>query len=562
MTSVPSLLTQLTARFAAVVGTDPEIRPAGRPEFGHYQCNVALRLANERGEKPRAVAQSIVDAVDVDDLCEPLTIAGPGFINIRLRTTALARAVADLLADPHTGIAPAATAQRVVVDYSAPNVAKPMHVGNLRSTIIGDCLARVLMAEGHQVIRQNHIGDWGTQFGMLVEEILTEGIDTWALDLNSAVELYKRAQAHFRSDDRFADAARRRVVALQGGDEETRAIWQSLIDVSKAGFNEAYRRLGVLLTDADLAGESLYNPMLPAVADDLTALGLAVEDNGALCVFLPGDDSPLIVRKSDGGFGYAATDLAAIRYRIDTLHAARLIYVVGAPQAHHFQQVFATARLAGWLPADVPAEHVAFGSVLGPDGKMFKTRDGKAVTLDSLLDAAEEVAAPEVAMAAVKYADLSNSLHKDYVFDVDRMVATTGNTGPYLQYAHARASQILRRALADGDTFDAATALGLLGPDGRTLPEGVLAEAPEQALVLLLSRFGDTVAEVGHTLQPHHLCGYLFDVATALSTFYERCPVLKSEAEIRTSRLVWCRATQAVLATGLDLLGIVAPERM
>jgi arginyl-tRNA synthetase len=561
MAPVPSLLAQLTDRFAAVAGTDPEIRPAGRPEFGHYQSNVALRLANERGEKPRAVAQSLVDRLDVADLCEPLTIAGPGFINIRLRPVALAAAVADLLADPRTGIAAAAQHQRVVVDYSAPNVAKPMHVGNLRSTIIGDCLVRVIAAQGNEVIRQNHIGDWGTQFGMLVEQILGERIDAHDLTLETAVELYRRAQEHFRSDDTFAAAARRRVVALQAGEPTTRAIWQALIDVSKAGFNAAYRRLGVLLTDADLAGESLYNPLLAAVADDLEAAGLARQDDGALCVFLPGDEAPLIVRKSDGGFGYAATDLAAIRYRIGTLHATRLIYVVGSPQAHHFQQVFATARLAGWLPAEVGAEHVAFGSVLGSDGKMFKTRDGKAITLDSLLDAAEEVAAPEVAMAAVKYADLSNSLHKDYVFDVDRMVATTGNTGPYLQYAHARVTQILRKAAAEGDVIDATTARRLVSP-AATLPDGVLAHPTEETLALLLTRFGDTVAEVAETLQPHRLCGYLFDLATALSAFYEGCPVLKSEGEVRTSRLVWCRATQAVLATGLDLLGIAAPERM
>jgi len=546
MASLPEIL---TARFEAAIGTDPELRPATKPQFGHYQCNIAMKLASEQGKKPRDVAQEIIDTVDVSDICEPLEIAGPGFINIRLKTDALAKAVTDQLADPHCGISQTTSPDTVVIDYSAPNVAKPMHVGNLRSTIIGDCLVRVLRATGNLVIPQNHIGDWGTQFGMLVEQILDEGIDANDLTLDTSVELYKRAQEHFRSDESFADAARRRVVALQSGDKQTTEIWQALIDVSKAGFNAAYARLGVLLTDKDLAGESMYNDMLASVADELEAKGIATMDAGALCVFIPGDETPLIVRKSDGGYGYAATDLAAIRYRVDTLHANRLIYVVGSPQAHHFAQVFAAARMAGWLPDDVTAEHVGFGSVLGEDGKMFKTRDGKAVTLDTLLDAAEEVAQPDVAMAAVKYADLSNQLHKDYVFDVNRMTATTGDTGPYLQYAHARVTQILRRAAADGDMID----------DTAAHIES-LAEPAEQTLALTLTRFPDVVSEVAVNLQPHKLCGYLFELATQLSVFYEKCPVLKSVE--RPSRLVLCRATQRVLAIGLNLLGIIAPQSM
>ena len=544
MLSLPVLLTE---RFQAVTGVDPELRPATKPQFGHFQSNVALRLAKAEGKPPREIAQRIVAEVDLADLCEPLEVAGPGFINIRLRSDVLAGVVTGIIRDPDGVIEPAADPQRVVIDYSAPNVAKPMHVGNLRSTIIGDCFARVLRAQGHTVIAQNHIGDWGTQFGMLVEQILFEGIEADALDLDSSVALYRRAQEHFRSDDAFADAARRRVVALQSGDDQTRAIWHALIEVSKSGFNAAYRRLGVLLTDDDLAGESIYNDLLAGVADDLTAAGIAVVDDGALVVFVPGDEAPLIVRKSDGGYGYAATDLAAVRYRFGTLDADRCIYVVGSPQAHHFAQVFAVARMAGWVPEGGVLEHVGFGSVLGPDGKMFKTRDGKTVTLDTLLDLAEEVAAPEIAMAAVKYADLSTSLHKDYVFDADRMTATTGNTGPYLQYAHARVSGILRKAEAEGWASDGVT---------------VLDEPAEQALALALSRFGEVVAEVSVSLQPHKLCTYLFDTATALSTFYEQCPVLKSEGEVRTSRLAICAATRTVLAKGLDLLGIVAPDRM
>ncbi len=544
MLSLPVVLTE---RFHAVTGVDPELRPATKPQFGHFQCNVALRLAKAEGRPPRQIAQRIVDEVDVADLCEPLEIAGPGFINIRLRPEVLAGVVTQILRRPDEVIERTDSPQRVVIDYSAPNVAKPMHVGNLRSTIIGDCFARVLRAQGHTVFAQNHIGDWGTQFGMLVEQIICEGINADDLDLASSVALYRRAQEYFRSDEQFADAARRRVVALQGGDEQTLAIWRSLIEVSKAGFNTAYARLGVLLTDDDLAGESLYNDMLAGVAADLAASGIAVVDDGALVVFVPGDDAPLIVRKTDGGFGYAATDLAAVRYRFDKLHAQRIIYVVGSPQAHHFSQVFAVARMAGWVPDEGVLEHVGFGSVLGPDGKMFKTRDGKTVTLDTLLDLAEEVAAPEIAMAAVKYADLSTSLHKDYVFDAERMTATTGNTGPYLQYAHARVSGILRKAEAEGWLPTAVT---------------VLDEPAEQTLALLLSRFGEVVAEVSVSLQPHKLCTYLFDTATALSSFYEQCPVLKSEGEVRTSRLAICAATRTVLGKGLDLLGIVAPDRM
>ena len=544
MISLPSLLSD---RVEAAAGIDPEMRPATKPQFGHFQSNVALRLAKSAGRPPREVAADLVQRIDVADLCEPLEIAGPGFINFRLRSDVLAGAVTELLVDANVGIEPAAVPQRVVIDYSAPNVAKPMHVGNLRSTIIGDCFNRVLTAQGHTVIPQNHIGDWGTQFGMLVEQILFEGVDARSLDLDGSVALYKRAQTHFKEDEAFADAARRRVVALQAGDAQTREIWQALIDVSKAGFNEAYARLGVLLTDDDLAGESRYNALLAPVASDLEARGIAVMDQGALCVFVPGYEAPVIVRKSDGGYGYAATDIAAVKYRIDDLHADRIIYVVGMPQSTHFAQVFAVARMAGYLPDGVPAEHVAFGSVLGADGKMLRTREGRTVTLQSLLDEAEEVAARPIAMAAVKYADLSNQLQKDYTFDVDRMTATTGDTGPYLQYAHARASRILRRAEDEGLTWGAVRRLD---------------EPAEQALALLLTRFGEVVALVGAELQPHKLCTYLFEVATAMSTFYEQCPVLRSDGEVRSSRLALCATTRKVLATGLGLLGIEAPDLM
>jgi arginyl-tRNA synthetase len=414
--------------------------------------------------------------------------------------------------------------------------------------VIGDCLHRVLAAVGHRVIPQNHIGDWGTQFGMLVEEILDEGIDPSTLTLAEADALYARGSAHFRSDPSFAERARRRVVALQSGDEQTKRIWQELINVSLAGFNAAYQRLGVLLTDDDLAGESTYNEDLSQLVAELEANGTAVIDDGALCVFVEGFSAPMIVRKRDGGFGYAATDLAAIRRRVNQLHADRIIYVVDARQSDHFDLVFAVARKAGFLPDNVAVEHVAFGTVLGVDGKPFKTREGAAVTLNSLLDAAEEEAAPPVALAAIKYADLSTGLNKDYVFDVHRMVQTTGNTGPYLQYAHARMTQVLRKAEAEG-----------FGEQAKVL---VLDEPPEQMLALLLTRFGDVVDDVAETLQPHKLCAYLYDLSGALAIFYEQCPVLKAEGTVRDSRLALCSATRKVLATGLNLLGIEALDRM
>ncbi|SCQ75994.1 Arginine--tRNA ligase 1 (Precursor) [Propionibacterium freudenreichii] len=544
MSSLPS---QLSERVQSVAGIDPEMRPATKPQFGHFQSNVALRLAKQQGKPPRQVAQEIVDKLDVGDLCEPVEIAGPGFLNFRLRADVLAGAVTDQLHDPRAGITPTELPQTVVIDYSAPNAAKQMHVGHLRSTIIGDCFNRVLRAKGHTVIAQNHIGDWGRQFGMLIEQALDEKLDLDSLDLAGAEELYKRANAHLKSDDAFADRARERVVKLQNGDADTRAMWRKMIDLSKAGFNKTYARMGVLLTDADYAGESMYNEMLPQVCDDLEQRGIAKLDQGALVVFVKGFDAPAILRNSQGGYGYDVTDVAAVRYRVDDLEANRLIYVVGSEQTYHFNLIFAVCREAGYLPAWVSAQHVGYGMVLGADGKKFSTREGTAVHLNDLLDEAEEHAAPEIALAAIKYADLSNSLQKDYVFDPVRMTQTTGDTGPYLQYAHARVSQILRKADAEGLSGDTIS---------------VLDEVPEQELALWLTRFGDAVDEVADELTPHKLCTYLYELATKYSTFYENCPVLKSEGEVRSSRLALCATTKRVLATGLDLLGIAAPERM
>lgn len=543
-----SLNSLLSTRVAAAAGVDPEMRPATKPQFGHFQSNVALRLAKSEGLPPRTVAQRLVEQIDLADVCEPLEIAGPGFINFRIRNDVLARVATDLLADPNAGIDRAAEPRTVVIDYSAPNVAKQMHVGHLRSTIIGDCFNRVLSAQGHRVIPQNHIGDWGRQFGMLVEQVLDEQLDLATLDLAGAEELYLRANKRLAADESFAERARDRVVLLQSGDEQTLTIWRRLIELSEEGFNATYARLGVLLTDADIAGESMYNDLLPGVCEDLESRGIATMDDGALVVFVEGLDVPAILRNKNGGYGYDTTDVAAVRHRVGTLGADRIVYVVGTPQALHFQLIFAVARKAGYLPDAVEAVHIGFGQVLGPDGKKFSTREGTAVHLDDLLDEAERHAARPIALAALKYADLSSQLQKDYAFDAERMTATIGNTGPYLQYAHARLSRILRNAAEQGV------------PVGSRVT--VLDAPEEQALALLLSRFGETVAEVGENLQPHKLCTYLYDLATALSVFYEQCPVLKSAGEVRDSRLALCAATRKVLARGLDLLGIEAPENM
>lgn len=547
MSAMQSLPSILDARVRAVTGIDPEMRPASKPQFGHFQSNVALRLAKSEGRPPREVAADIVSRLDIGDLCEPLEIAGPGFINFRIKAEVLAAVASAVLDDPNSGLNISSHPQRVVIDYSAPNVAKQMHVGHLRSTIIGDCFRRVLTALGHTVVAQNHIGDWGRQFGMLVEEVLAEGLDASTLNLATSEALYQRANQHLETDPDFAIRSRDRVVLLQSGDEETRRIWHQLIDVSLAGFNSTYARLNVLLTDDDLAGESSYNEDLPKVCDDLESRGIAVIDDGALVVFVEGFNAPAIIRNQRGGYGYATTDLAAIRHRVKDLEADRIIYVVGSPQTFHLEQVFAVAKRAGYLPPSVTAEHAGFGQVLGKDGKKFSTREGTAVTLNDLLDEAEREAAPEIALAAIKYADLSSGLQKDYVFDAERMVQTTGDTGPYLQYAHARICQILRKAEAEQLSFGAVT---------------VLEDPAEHQLALLLGRFGEVVDEVATQLTPHRLCTYLYELAGAFSTFYERCPVLRAEGDVRASRLALCAATRAVLNKGLYLLGIEAPERM
>jgi arginyl-tRNA synthetase len=576
---VTSPVEVLTRRVQAALGTafgeeyadaDPLIRPS---QFADYQANVAMSLAKRLGRPPRDVAAALVEHLMVDDVCEPVDVSGPGFLNLRLRDAWLGEAVTDLGADARLGV-PVEERQVVPIDYSAPNVAKEMHVGHLRTTVVGDALARTLEHLGHDVIRQNHIGDWGTPFGMLIEHLLDVGeqsadTDRLRTDPNA---FYQAARAKFEGDPAFADRARSRVVSLPAGDADTLRLWQELVDLSKAYFNRIYGRLGVGLRDEHLAGESTYNDDLAAVCDELEQAGIATMSEGALCVFLEGFTGregkpvPLIIRKSDGGYGYGTTDLATVRHRVRDLHADRMLYVIGAPQSLHLRMVWATARLAGWLPESVEVVHVQIGNVLGPDRKILKTRSGAPLRLMALLEEAVDTAravvdearpdlpeevraeiAPQVGIGAVKYADLSVAHDSEYTFDLERMVALTGNTGPYLQYAAARIRSILRSA---GDT----------GPE--PVPVAVT-EPAEHDLVLALLGFGDVVVQVGGALEPHRLCGYLFDLAQAYSVFYESCPVLKApDAETRASRLALCRTTLAVLVTGLDLLGISSPDRM
>jgi arginyl-tRNA synthetase len=577
---VRALLPRFSAALArcfgeAFSGTDPLLQWSDRADL---QANCALGLARKLSMKPRDVAEKIAADLRSEDILERVEIAGPGFLNLTVRSEWLASALSARLGDARVGIAAVSSPDTVVIDYSAPNVAKEMHVGHLRSTVIGDCLARLLSWRGHRVIRQNHIGDWGTPFGMLIEHLLDLGETEGASELGvgDLSAFYQAARGKFDADPAFAERARRRVVLLQGGDEETLRLWRLLVQVSARYFEAVYARLDVTLTQEDLAGESFYNPMLHAVVDDLLAAGIATVNEGAVCVFpdgfknKEGQPLPLIVRKSDEGFGYPATDLAAVRHRTGTLKASRILYVVGAPQAQHFAMVFAVARMAGWLTDATRVTHVAFGSVLGADRQMFRTRAGATVRLIDLADAAFERSlslvkdkSPEydedeqrriakaVGIAAIKYADLSNDRVKDYVFDLDRMVQPLGNTGPYLLYAHARIRSILRRARAEHGVGprDAGASLALAHP-------------AEKRLLLQLAQLESALESVERDLEPHKLCTYLYDLSVRFNELYDQCPVLKAEGDVRQSRIDLLAATADTLRLGLSLLGIDAPDRM
>jgi arginyl-tRNA synthetase len=578
------LAPRVTAAIAAAFGADyPELRdadPVLRPsQFADLQANAPLALAKRVGMPPREVAAKVTDHLDLGGIAEPVQISGPGFLNFTLSNDWLADAVGEMAADPRLGI-PLQPREHIPIDYSSPNVAKEMHVGHLRTTVVGDALARVLERLGHDVIRQNHIGDWGTPFGMLIEHLLDVGEDSAeaALLETDPNAFYQAARADFDRDPAFAARARARVVALQAGDPDTMRLWGEVVELSKHYLNRIYGMMGVALRDADLYGESRYNTELAAICDELEAKGIATISDGALCVFLDGFTGregkpvPLIIRKSDGGYGYGVTDLATIRYRANELHGSRIIYVVGVTQALHFQMVWATARKAGWLADDVRPIHVQIGNVLGKDRKLLRTRSGETPRLTGLIteavaaarrvldearpDLPEEVRAaiaPQIGIGAVKYADLSVAHDSEYVFDLDRMVALTGNTGPYLQYAAARVRSIFRNAGLDPATE------GASGERRRV----VVRDAGERDVALALLEFGSVVAQVGNMLEPHRLAAYLFDLAQTFSTFYEHHPVLKAEdAELRESRLALCAVTLAVLVEGLGLLGVSSPEQM
>jgi arginyl-tRNA synthetase len=563
---------------------DPQLAPASKPEFGDFQANGALPLAKPLKQAPRQIAGAIVEALQANPafaaLCLEPQIAGPGFINLTIRPECLAAEVSARLGDPRLGVPEVQDDAAVVVDFSSPNIAKEMHVGHLRSTIIGDSLARVLEFRGHRVLRLNHVGDWGTQFGMLIthlKQVAPETLNTAdAVDLGDLVAFYREAKKRFDEDEAFQTTSREEVVKLQGGDPVSLKAWGLLCDQSRREFQKIYDRLDIRLSER---GESFYNPYLASVLSGLKEAGLLVTDDGAECVFLEGvsgkDGKPLpvIVRKSDGGFNYATTDLAAIRYRFaqasDGDGARRVIYVTDAGQANHFAGVFQVAKRANWIPEHGRLEHVPFGLVQGEDGKKLKTRSGDTVRLRDLLDEAVERAeadlrrrlaeegrseddqfiqhaAGTVGLAAVKYADLSQNRITNYQFSFDRMLALQGNTAPYLLYAVVRIAGIARK----GGDLEAEA--GMLE----------FSEPQEWSLVRELLKFDAVIAEVEEELLPNRLCSYLFELSQVFNRFYDQVPVLKAEGQSLPSRLALCRLTADTLKAGLGLLGIATLERM
>ncbi|GAA3938470.1 arginine--tRNA ligase [Streptomyces gulbargensis] len=585
MASVPSLASTVQQRLAEGLSAalpeagsaDPLLRRSDRADF---QANGILALAKRLKGNPRELATKVVEAIPANDVLGEIEVSGPGFLNITVTDAAIVRTLAARAADDRLGVPFNESAGTTVIDYAQPNVAKEMHVGHLRSAVIGAAMVEILEFTGEKVVRRHHIGDWGTQFGMLIQyleehphELDHKDAEVTGEEAMSNLDrLYKAARRLFDADEEFKTRARRRVVDLQAGDPQTLATWQRFVDESKIYFFSVFEKLDMDIRDEDIVGESGYNDMLNETCRLLEESGVAVRSEGALCVFFDdikgpdGNPTPLIVQKSDGGFGYAATDLSAIRDRVQNLKASTLLYVVDARQALHFRMVFETARRAGWLNEDVKAVQLAFGTVLGKDGKPFKTREGETVRLVDLLDEAidrasavvrekaqdlteEEIAerGAQVGIGAVKYADLSTSAARDYKFDLDQMVSLNGDTSVYLQYAYARIQSILRKA---GDAKPAAH------------PELALATS-ERALGLHLDAFGEVVAETAAEYAPHKLAAYLYQLASQYTTFYSECPVLKADtAEQVENRLFLCELTARTLHRGMALLGIRTPERL
>ncbi len=558
--------------------TDPLVTPITNPKFGDYQSNVALSLPKKLKQAPRKIAETIVNNLDVADICDDVTIAGAGFINFTLKPSYLASLLSEIQGDERLGIEKVATPSKVVVDFSSPNIAKEMHVGHLRSTIIGDCIARILEFSGYEVLRLNHVGDWGTQFGMLIaylREAYPEALTTAdALDIGDLVSLYKKAKIRFDEDPEFRETARQEVVKLQAGAEDSRHAWQLLCDQSRREFQVIYDLLDIKITER---GESFYNPFLPEIITILEAKNLLEEDAGAKCVFLEGFTNkdgaplPLIVQKSDGGFNYATTDLAAVKYRIKEDEAQRIIYVTDAGQANHFAAVFQVAKRAGIIPETIDFVHVPFGLVLGEDGKRLKTRSGETVKLKELLDEAVREATRDlkarleqdnrqesdefinqvgqvIGMSAVKYADLSQNRTTDYKFSYEKMLALKGNTAPYLLYAYVRTQGISRKGNIDFNHLQGAKI--------------ILEATAELILVKHLLKLGEVIQEVERDLLPNRLCQYLFELSQKFNQFFENCPVLQADEPQRTSRLILADITATTLKLGLHLLGIEVLERM
>ena len=581
-----SIVAQITLRLQQALvaafgedfaGTDPMLAATNNPKFGDYQSNLALSLSKKLGQPPRQVAQAIVDQFESGDMFETPELAGPGFINLRFKASYLSTQLQLRQNDDRLGIAPTENPQKIIVDFSSPNIAKEMHVGHLRSTIIGDCIARILEFQGHEVLRLNHVGDWGTQFGMLItylREVAPAALTTAdAIDLGDLVAFYKKAKARFDEDPEFQITARNEVVNLQSGSPETLRAWNLLCEQSRKEFQIIYDVLNIQINER---GESFYNPYLSAVVADLKVAGLLVEDHGAQCVFVDGFTNregqplPLIVQKSDGGFNYATTDLAALRYRITEDKAQRIIYVTDSGQSDHFAQVFQVAQKANWIPETVEITHVPFGLVQGEDGKKLKTRSGDTVRLRDLLDESvdrfgaildariveeDRTEPPEfktnvatvAGLSAVKYADLSQNRTSNYVFSYDKMLADRGNTAPYLIYAYARVQSISRKGNIDFSTLTS------------TLQ---LREDAELMLAKHLLQLEEAIAAVGTELLPNRLCLYLFELSQKFNTFYDACPVLKAEGDVKESRLILCDLTARSLKLGLGLLGIQTLDRM
>ena len=570
----------LVAAFGEDFATiDPMVVASTNPKFGDYQCNLAMSLTKPLKSNPRAIATQIIDHLNLDEICETPEIAGPGFINLRLKTDYLQIQLQKMLGDERLNIPKVNPNQKMIVDFSSPNIAKEMHVGHLRSTIIGDSIARVLEFQGHDVLRLNHVGDWGTQFGMLItylREVYPDALTTAnALVLGDLVEFYRQAKVRFDQDETFKETSRQEVVRLQAGAEDSRRAWQLLCEQSRREFQLIYDDLGIKLTER---GESFYNQFLPQIVEELEKTGLLVENQGAKCVFLEGftnkegEPLPLIVQKTDGGYNYATTDLAALRHRIETEKATRIIYVTDAGQTNHFMQFWQVAKRASWIPENVELVHVAFGIVKGEDGKKLKTRSGETVRLRELLDEAVNYAkkdletrikaegrtetqefidhaAEVVGLSAVKYADLSQNRTSDYIFSFDKMLSLQGNTAPYMLYAYVRIQGISRKGNIDWQKLETDIQLVLEAEE-----ELVLAKHLLQLQVIL--------EEVAQDLLPNRLCQYLFELSQKFNQFYEQCAVVKAEEPQRTSRLALCDLTAKTLKLGLSLLGISVLERM